>query len=245
MSIQVPRYSVDLMYVKFDQCKQMHDAWCRRIFKKKKKCGVRECKSVLRCGLIWQRALKLCDISFLFGLLARWSFDSFGQSDCISQTDLFSRVFISLCEWSFFIGSPIFASFHSKCCYQVRKFPHKITSWATNLARKKRKQYINTAFTFDSCKLLVLSHRISCILYYECYECITFFSKLHIVMIYSYVIDDARWIAFQSAVDARENRYDSLTSTAKKRKHSIERISPQKKMGQRKCRFLKPQQHTL
>lgn len=76
---------------------------------KKKKCGVRECKSVLRCGLIWQRALKLCDICFLFGLLARWSFDSFGQSDCVSQTDLFSRVFISLCEWSFFLSDHQFS----------------------------------------------------------------------------------------------------------------------------------------
>lgn len=165
---------------------------------------------------------------------------------CFANGFIFTRIY-------FVMRMVFFLSDHQFSLHFIRNVVTKYENFRIKLQveqqiwrEKKRKQYINTAFTFDSCKLLVLSHRISCILYYGCYECITFFSKLHIVMIYSYVIDDARWIAFQSAVDARENRYDSLTSTAKKkRKHSIERISPPKKMGQRKCRFLKPQQHTL
>lgn len=58
-------------------------------------------------------------------------------------------------------------------------------------------------------------------------------------MIYSYVIDDARWIAFQSAVDARENRYDSLTSTAKKKENTALNEFPPQKNGTKKMPVFK------
>lgn len=147
---------------------------CHAEMQQKKKCGVRECKSVLRCGLIWQRALKLCDISFFRQPLRRWSFDSFAQSDCVSQTDLFSRVFRFLfflqrhyqCS-PHFIGNVITKYENFRIKLQVKREIKK-------KRKTKRNQYINTAFTLESCKLLVLSsHRIPCIfriikMLYEC-----------------------------------------------------------------------------
>lgn len=55
--------------------------------------------------------------------------------DCVHRKRIyFSRVFISMHDkFTFFFllchcALPIFVSFHRKCCYEVRKFPHKITS---------------------------------------------------------------------------------------------------------------------
>lgn len=118
----------------------------------------RKCKSVLRCGLILQVALKWCEISFFSTL-----FDRLVIAIICSQTDLFSRVFIS--RHFFFpdmmhnfclISSKMLCSKHENFRIKLQVKRQEQNTQTHTYREKKRKQWINTAFYIWLLQIIVI-----------------------------------------------------------------------------------------
>lgn len=177
-------YTSAAIFCRFDVCEiRSVQANARRMMQKdilQKKKEMR-CSWMQICFAVWTYLTKGVEIMrYLFFVWAIgpmivrfiWSIRF-----CFANGFIFTRIY-------FVMRMVFFLSHHQFSLHFVRNVVTKYENFRIKLQveqqiwQKKRKQYINTAFTFDSCKLLVLSHRISCILYYECYECITFFQQI-------------------------------------------------------------------